>query len=76
MAIGTGGGVLFGAVMYSVAPLGLNKYATNPWLPGSDVDPLVVLAWVLLFGVPVAVGALASRRYPGRPTRARSPRPR
>ena len=65
MVIGTGGGVLFGAVMYSVAPLGLNKYATNPWLPGSDVDPLVVLAWVLLFGVPVAVGALAARRYPG-----------
>ena len=65
MAIGTGGGVLFGAVMYSVAPLGLNKYATNPWLPGSDVDPLMVLAWVLLFGVPVAVGVLAGRRYPG-----------
>ncbi len=65
MAIGTGGGVLFGAVMYSVAPLGLNKYATNPWLPGSDVDPLVVLAWLLLFGVPVAVSFLAGRRYPG-----------
>ncbi len=65
MAIGTGGGILFGAVMYSVAPLGLNKYATNPWLPGSDVDPLMVLAWVLLFGVPVAVGVLAGRRYPG-----------
>ncbi len=65
MAIGTGGGVIFGAVMYSVAPLGLTKYATNPWLPGSDVDPLVVLAWVLLFGVPVAVSLLAGLRYPG-----------
>jgi len=65
MAIGTGGGVLFGAVMYSVTPLGVNKYATNPWLPGSDVDPLVVLAWILLLGVPVAAAVLAGRRYPG-----------
>jgi hypothetical protein len=65
MAIGAGGGVLFGAVMYAVAPLGLNKYATNPWLPGSAVDPLVVLAWVLLFGGPVAVAILAGRRHPG-----------
>jgi hypothetical protein len=65
MAIGAGGGVLFGAVMYSVTPLGVNKYATNPWLPGSDVDPLVVLAWVLLLGGPVAAALLAVRRYPG-----------
>jgi hypothetical protein len=65
MAIGTGGGVLFGAVMYSVTPLGVNKYATNPWLPGSDVDPLVVLAWILLLGVPVAAAILAGRRYSG-----------
>jgi hypothetical protein len=65
MAIGTGGGVLFSAVMYAVTPLGLNKYATNPWLRGSAVDPLVALAWVLLFGVPVAVAILAGRRHPG-----------
>jgi hypothetical protein len=65
MAIGAGGGVLFGAVMYSVTPLGVNKYATNPWLPGSDVDPLVVLAWVLLLGGPVAAALLAGRCYPG-----------
>ena len=65
MAIGAGSGVLFGAVMYSVTPLGVNKYATNPWLPGSDVDPLVVLAWVLLLGGPVAAALLAGRRYPG-----------
>ena len=65
MAIGTGGGVLFGAVMYAVTPLGLNRYATNPWLKGSAVDPLVALAWVLLFGVPVAVAILAGRRHPG-----------
>jgi hypothetical protein len=65
MAIGLGGGLLFGAVMYAVAPLGLNKYATNPWLKGSAVDPLVALAWVLLFGAPVAAAILAGRRHQG-----------
>jgi len=65
MAIGAGGGVLFGAVMYAVAPLGLNKYATNPWLPGSAVDPLVALAWILLFSMPVAAALLAGRLHPG-----------
>lgn len=67
MAIGAGSGALFGVVMYSVAPLGLNNYATNPWLPGSDVDPLVVLAWLLLLGGPVAAAILAARRHPGPP---------
>ena len=65
MAIGARSGVLFGVVMYSVAPLGLNKYATNPWLKGSAVDPLMVLAWVLLLGGPVAAGVLAAQRHPG-----------
>jgi len=62
LAIGTGAGLLFGAVMYAVAPLGLGKDATDPWLPGSAVDPLVVLAWILLFGGPAAAALLASRR--------------
>ena len=35
LAAGTGVGMLFGLVMYSVAPLGLGSYASNPWLPGS-----------------------------------------
>ena len=61
LTIGTGAGLLFGLVMYSVAPLGLGSYASNPWLPGSQVDPLVVLAWILLFGGPVAAGLLAAR---------------
>jgi hypothetical protein len=34
-------------VMCAVAPLGLNNGATDPWLPGSQVDPLVALAWIL-----------------------------
>jgi hypothetical protein len=62
LAIGAGAGLLLGAVMYVVAPLGLNKYATDPWLPGSQVDPLVVLAWILLVGGPAVAAVLASRR--------------
>jgi hypothetical protein len=35
-------------------PLGGDRVATNPWLPGSASDPLVALAWVLLFCAPAA----------------------
>jgi hypothetical protein len=62
LAIGTGAGAVLGVVMYTVAPLGLTV-ATNPWLPGSDVTPFVVLAWILLFGAPVAAAVAADRRY-------------
>jgi hypothetical protein len=67
LAVGTGVGLLFGLVMFSVAPLGLTQYATNPWLPGWRVDPFVALAWILLFGGPVAAGVLAARWYCRRP---------
>jgi hypothetical protein len=70
LAAGTGVGLLFGLVMYSVAPLGLGSYASNPWLPGSQADPLVVLAWILLFGGPVAASLLAARRHCRRPGRS------
>ena len=70
LAVGTGAGIVFGLVMYSVAPLGLGSYASNPWLRGSQVDPLVVLAWILLFGGPVAAGVLAARRHCRRPGRS------
>jgi len=63
LAIGTGAGVGLGVVMYAVAPLGLAKHATNPWLPGSAADPLVVLAWVALLGGPLAAGLLAARHH-------------
>jgi len=63
LAIGTGAGIALGLVMYAVAPLGLSKAATNPWLPGSDIDPLVLLAWLLLLGGPVAAAVVADRRY-------------
>jgi hypothetical protein len=63
LAVGTGAGLALGLVMYAVAPLGLSKAATNPWLPGSDIDPLVLLAWLLQLGGPVAAAVLADRRY-------------
>jgi hypothetical protein len=65
LAIGTGTGLLFGVVMYAVDPLGLSNVATNPWLPGSAVGPLVALAWILLFGGPAAAAVLAGRRCRG-----------
>ena len=63
LAAGAGAGIAFGLVMYTVAPLGLGKEATNPWLPGSDIDPLMLLAWLLLLGGPVAAAVAANRRY-------------
>ena len=65
LVISIGTGLLFGAVMVAVDPLGVTNLATNPWLPGSAADPLVALAWVLLFGGPAAAAVLAGRRYRG-----------
>jgi hypothetical protein len=77
LATGARAGLVLGLVMYAVDPLGFDKVATSPWLHGSAIDPLVALAWVLLFGAPVAAGALAAkRRYvpddPGTATAARA----
>ncbi len=65
LAIGAGTGLVFGVVMYAVAPLGLTNGASNPWLPGSAADPLVALAWILLFGGPAAAAVLATWRGRG-----------
>jgi hypothetical protein len=65
LAVGTGAGLALGAVMYAVMPLGLAWSATSPWLPGSAVDPVVLLAWALLFGAPVVAGSVAARCYRG-----------
>jgi hypothetical protein len=62
LAIGARAGLVLGLVMYAVDPLGGGKIATDPWLHGSAADPLVALAWGLLFGAPVVAGALAGRR--------------
>ena len=70
LAIGTGAGLVLGVVMYSMAPLGLSNHASNPWLPGAQIDPLVALAWILLLGAPVAAALLAARRRCRRPGRS------
>jgi hypothetical protein len=86
LATGAGAGIALGAVMYAVAPFGLSKVATNPWLPGSDIDPLVALvalAWLLPLCGPVTAAVVAERRYtasstpppPAAPGPARSSRP-
>ena len=72
LAIGVTGGLLFGVVMFAVDPLGLQKWATDPWLPGSTADPLVALAWILLIGGQAAAAVLAARRCRG-PDGARPP---
>jgi hypothetical protein len=62
LSIGTGTGIALGLVMYAIMPLGFDNHATAPWLRGSGVDPLVVVAWVLLLGGPLAAALLAGRR--------------
>jgi hypothetical protein len=63
LAIGAGAGTVLGVVMYTVAPLGLSSNATERWLAGSAIDPVVAFAWILLLGGPVAAGGMAARRY-------------
>jgi hypothetical protein len=65
LTIATTTGLLFGVVMYAVAPLGLSHDASDPWLPGSKADPLVALAWILLLGGPAAAAVLVAWRGRG-----------
>jgi hypothetical protein len=74
LAIGTGTGIALGVVMYAVAPLGLSKHATEPWLAGSAIDPVVTLAWILLLGGPALGGAVAGLRCRGQGTPEQSAR--
>jgi hypothetical protein len=69
LAVGTGAGIVLGAVMYAVDPIGLTRHATDTWLHGFPIGLLVLLAWVLLFGGPVLGGVVAARCYrgPGNP---------
>jgi len=72
LAAGAGAGLALGVAMYATDPLGIAKYATAPWLhatmtdtaPAGLAQALVVLAWVTLFGAPLAAGLLAARRCP------------
>jgi len=63
LAIGTGAGLLVGAAMYTLEPLGLSpKYPTRPWLHGSAAEAVVALFWILLFGAPLIAGVIAGWR--------------
>jgi hypothetical protein len=72
LAVGAGTGLALGVALYAVIPLGIDKYATAPWLhatmtntyPGGLGQGLVALAWIMLFGAPLAAGLLAARRCP------------
>jgi hypothetical protein len=65
LAIGSGAGIALGVVMYAIMPLGVANDATAPWLQGSAIDPLVVAAWILLLGGPLAAALLAGWRCRG-----------
>ncbi len=65
LSIGTSAGIALGIVMYAIMPLGVSNDATAPWLLGSAIDPLVVVAWVLLLGGPLATALLAGWRCRG-----------
>ena len=70
LAIGAGAGLVLGVAVYAMDPLGISKYVTAPWLRGTMIDTvpagraqyLVALAWIMLFGAPLAAGLLAGRR--------------
>jgi hypothetical protein len=64
LVIGTVAGAVLGAAWYVAGPLGFGgALATNPWLPGSDAVPFLVLAAVLLIAAPVLAAIVADRRF-------------
>lgn len=65
LSIGSRTGMALGVVMYAIMPLGVSNDATAPWLRGSAIDPLVVVAWVLLLGGPLAAALQAGWRCRG-----------
>jgi hypothetical protein len=77
LAAGAIAGCVLGAAWYVIGPLGFGGApATNPWLPGSDIDPFMALAVISMFAAPVVAMVAADRRYTrpagtARPTAAR-----
>ena len=63
LVIGTAVGIVLGATMYAIMPLGVWEFSTAPWLRGTAGDPVVVLAWVLLLIGPFVAGLAAGRCY-------------
>jgi hypothetical protein len=64
LAAGIRAGIAAGVVVSAVAPLGLSKSATDPWLPGSEIDPLVLLAWAMTLLAPLRAAYVAHQRAP------------
>ena len=64
LAFGAAAGLMIGAVMYALAPVGLNfRYPYRPWLHNGWAASLCIApAWILVFCAPLAAGVLASRR--------------
>jgi hypothetical protein len=66
LGIGVIAGAVLGAAFYVTGPLGFGgALATNPWLPGTDAKPFIVLAGILCFVAPVAAAIVADRRFTG-----------
>ena len=66
LVIGATAGATLGVVWYVAGPLGFGgAVATNPWLPGADAKPFIVLAVISFFAAPVAAAIVADRRFTG-----------
>ncbi len=65
LLLGTQVGIVLGVTMYAIMPLGFGQNATAPWLPGAQIDPLVVAAWVLLVFGPLTAAVTAGWRCTG-----------
>lgn len=62
LVAGTAAGLLLGAVLYAIFPIGVTKHGTNPRLPAYADSLLVALAWLLLLGGPLLAGVVTARR--------------
>ena len=62
LAISSAAGLALGLVMYLIAPLGLDKLPTAPWLHGTASSAVVALAWVLLFCGPLTAAIVSALR--------------
>jgi hypothetical protein len=64
LAIGVVAGIALGIAWYVIGPLGFGGApATNPWLPGSDSAPFIVLAVAMVICAPIAAMVASDRRY-------------
>ena len=66
LVIGAIAGAILEVVWYVAGPLGFGgAVATNPWLPGADAKPFIVLAVISFCAAPVVAAIVADRRFTG-----------